>query len=503
MKKILKTTVVFSAVFCLTGFLSCKTSQTSQTRITSNFCKNWKFNLGDVTDAQDTSFNDARWRTLNLPHDWSIEGEFSEKNPATPGGGALPGGIGWYRKTFTLSGTDKNKLVFIDFDGVYKNGEVWINGHYLGIRPYGYSSFRYELTPFINYDGRKNIIAVKVDNSKQPNSRWYSGSGIYRNVWLVVTDKIFVDHWGTYILTPEVSEKSAKVTVQTKIRNKTQGNQALSLKTTVYDFRGKDVAIMSSDVTVLKDSMSEVNQDIMVNFPIIWSLEKPKLYKAISQVIVDGKIVDEYTTTFGIRSFAFDRDKGFLLNGNSIKINGVCDHHDLGCLGSAINTRALERQLEILKDMGCNGIRTSHNPPAPELLDLCDKMGFIVMDEAFDMWKKAKNPYDYHLDFDAWHKRDLESMVLRDRNHPSIFIWSIGNEILEQWDSTGVPIAKELAGIVKNLDKTRPITSACNDPKPGNNIIKSGALDLIGYNYHQNTFPDFLKTFPGQKFIGT
>lgn len=500
MKKTLKTSVAFLAILCLTDFQACKTAQT---RSVTNFCKDWKFNLGDVSNAQDPSFDDSKWRSLNLPHDWSVEGEFNEKNPATPGGGALPGGIGWYRKTFTLSETDKDKLVFIDFDGVYKNGEVWINGHYLGIRPYGYSSFRYELTSYLNYGEKRNIIAVKVDNSKQPNSRWYSGSGIYRNVWLVVSDKIFVDHWGTYITMPEVNEKAAKVNIQTKVRNKTQANQTISLKTTVYDANNKEVAKTSADANVLKDSVAEINQDVTVNSPMLWSVEVPQLYKAVSQVIANGKVTDEYTTTFGIRNFTFDRDKGFLLNGKSIKINGVCDHHDLGCLGAAINTRALERQLEILKGMGCNGIRTSHNPPAPELLDLCDKMGFIVMDEAFDMWKKPKNPFDYHLDFDTWHKRDIEDMVLRDRNHPSVFIWSIGNEILEQWDSTGVTIAKKLAGIVKNLDKTRPITSACNDPQPHNNIIKSGALDLIGYNYHHQTFPDFLKTFPGQKFIAT
>jgi Beta-galactosidase/beta-glucuronidase len=487
-------------IICLFTLQACKTSKV---RTTSNFCKEWRFHLGDAAQAQEMTFDDSQWRQLNLPHDWSVEGEFNEKNPATTGGGALPGGIGWYRKTFTMPESEKGKSVFIDFDGIYKNGEVWINGHRLGLRPYGYSSFRFELTPYLNYGNSKNVIAVKVDNSKQPNSRWYSGSGIYRNVWLVVTDKVFVDHWGTCITTPEVTDKQSKVLVKTRIRNNSKADQLISLKTIIYNPGGKEVASTSSEGKVLKDSTLELAQNVEIAEPKLWSVENPNLYKAETKVMLNGKVADTYETNFGIRSFEFNRDKGFLLNGKHLKINGVCDHHDLGCLGAAINTRALERQLEILKAMGCNGIRTSHNPPAPELLDLCDKMGFIVMDEAFDMWKKQKNPFDYHLDWDAWHKRDLEDMILRDRNHPSIFIWSIGNEIPEQWDSTGVVIAKELTDIVKNLDKTRPITSALNDPQPHNNIIKSGALDLIGYNYHHQIFPDFLKTYPGQKFIAT
>jgi len=495
------------------SFQSC--NNTANDRIVTNFCEGWKFNLGDVPKASEASFNDSAWRKLDLPHDWSIEGSFSKDNPATYEGGALPGGIGWYRKSFTMPETEKGKLVFIDFDGVYLNSEVWINGHYLGIRPYGYSSFRYELTPYLNFGSSKNVIAVKVDNSQQPNSRWYSGSGIYRNVWLVVTSKLFVDHWGTAITTPEVTEQSAKVAINTKVRNANIEDCPFELITTIYNAEGKNVASIKNPCTVLKDSVLDVSQEIIINSPSLWSIESPYLYKAISQITQKGKVVDSYETNFGIRYFNFDRDKGFILNGKQVKIKGVCNHHDLGCLGSAINTRALERQLEILKAMGCNGIRTSHNPPAPELLNLCDKMGFIVMDEAFDMWKIAKTKYDYHLDFDKWHKRDLEDMVIRDRNHPCIFIWSIGNEVWEQIDwaesgpltkdliGNGIPIAKELAGIVKNLDKTRPVTAGLNFPSPDNFIVKSGALDLIGFNYNQNAWPDFLKTYPGQKFIGS
>lgn len=499
MKKLLKLSVILVTVFFLAGLMVC---QAQKSRSISNFSKDWKFNLGDVPNAKELSFDDSKWRSLNLPHDWSVEGEFSEKNPASPGGGALPGGIGWYRKEFTLAETDQKKPVFVEFDGVYRNGEVWINGHYLGIRPYGYSSFQYELTSFLNYGSKKNVLAVKVDNSQQPNSRWYSGSGIYRNVWLVSTNQVFVDHWGTYVTTPEITEKSAKVHIATKVRNKQNNNQEITLKTLIYNTEGKEIVSTSSKGSVLKDSVTEISQDLVVANPTLWNIEEPYLYKVVSQVECNGKITDSYETVFGIRYFKFDNEKGFLLNGKPMKILGVCNHHDLGCLGAAINVRALERQLEILKDMGCNGIRTSHNPPAPELLDLCDKMGFVVMDEAFDMWRIQKTRFDYHLNWEQWHKRDLEDLVLRDRNHPSVFMWSIGNEIQEQSKPAGDSIAKELSTIVKNLDKTRPVTSACNNADPGNMIIKSGALDVTGINYHQQIFAGFPENFKGQTFIG-
>ena len=362
------------------------------------------------------------------------------------------------------------------------------------------------MTPFLNYGEGKNVLAVKVDNSQQPNSRWYSGSGIYRNVWLVTTEKVHVDHWGTFITTPEVTEQTAKVSVETKVRNATPEDQPVTLRTVIVDGGGTQVATTESKATVPKDSVCEISQELIVRNPVLWSLKNPELYRAVTTIKCNGEKCDDYETTFGIRTFAFDSEKGFLLNGKQVKINGVCNHHDLGFLGAAINRRALERQLEILKDMGCNGIRTSHNPPAPELLDLCDRMGFIVLDEAFDMWKKKKTDHDYSLDWDQWHRRDLEDMVRRDRNHPSVFSWSIGNEVIEQWDkqdSSGVVIAGELAAIVKGLDPTRPITSACNDPTPLNPLIKSGALDLIGYNYSHEKFPDFPVTFPGKRFLAT
>jgi beta-galactosidase len=485
-------------------FVHCAETTLKERKI-ENFCQDWKFALGDLKDAENHEFNDSDWRVLDLPHDWSIEGDFSEEHPATPGGGALPGGIGWYRKKFKLSENEKNKLIFIDFDGIYENSEVWINGHYLGKRPYGYISFRYELTPYLNYGEKENVIAVKVDNSHQPNSRWYSGSGIYRNVWLIRTNKIFVDHWGTVMTTPTVTANSAKINIKTDIRKELKGKQDITLKTFIYDVCERKIGIISSEIT-LEDTVSSVEQEIFIKNPNLWSVENPYLYKTVSQIEYEGKISDDYETVFGIRNFNFDSEKGFFLNGKPFKIKGVCNHHDLGCLGSAINTRALERQLEMLKEMGCNGIRTSHNPPAPELLNLCDRMGFVVMDEAFDVWEKAKPEFDYHLYFGEWHKKDLEDLIRRDRNHPSVLIWSIGNEVIEQWDKTdssGSVIAKRLTSIVKNLDPTRPVTAACNGTEPSNPVIRSGALDLIGYNYGHDKYADIPKVYPGKAFIAT
>ena len=470
-----------------------------------SFNENWRFNLGDVANPQDAGFNDSQWRQLNLPHDWSIEGEFSENAPSGTGGGALPGGLGWYRKTFAIPATARGKLIFIEFDGVYRNSEVWINGHYLGKRPYGYSTFEYELTPYLNYGAKSNVIAVKVDNSRQPNSRWYSGSGIYRNVWLTTLDPVHVEHWGTYVTTPEVNSTSATVVFKTQVTNGSKSAIPVNLTTIIQDANGNEVARHTEKNVGAKDQHATVNQTLKVSSPMLWSDERPYVYKVVSQLDQGGRIVDRYETPLGIRTFRFDVEKGFFLNGKSLKIRGVCDHHDLGSLGAAVNTRAIERQLEMLKAMGVNGIRTSHNPPAPELLDLADKMGFIVMDEAFDIWKIEKTKYDYHLDWDEWHKRDLEDMVLRDRNHPSVIIWSIGNEVMEQWNNNpaGGTIARELKAIVRNLDPTRPITSATNGVSRDNKVIMEGGLDLVGTNYAHRKLPEFAKMFPGRAIIGS
>lgn len=452
-------------------------------RIRESFNDNWRFSLSDAQGAADPAFNTDAWRSLHLPHDWSIELPFDSTSPSGTGGGALRGGIGWYRKSFLLPANDKGRNIFIDFDGIYRNSEVFINGHSLGMRPNGYISFRYDLTPFLNFGNEKNIIAVRVDNSEQPNSRWYSGSGIYRNVWLTKTGPTYVDNWGTYITTPAVSAAAATVSIKTTIA----GRQATcNVTTTIVNREGKTIAtqIQTNVNTRLTNTVTQL---FTINAPVLWSIENPYLYKAVTRITYNGKTVDEYATSFGIRHYRFDPDKGFYLNDKRVKMIGVCNHHDLGCLGTAINTRALERQLQIMKGMGVNGIRTSHNPPAPELLDLCDKMGFVVMDEAFDMWKRQKTKYDYHLDFDQWHKKDLQDQVLRDRNHPSVFIWSVGNEIQEQWskedDTTGRAILQELQQIVKSLDD-RPTVTANNEINPWNALLKTHINDIIGYNYN-------------------
>ena len=513
---------------------ACTESNPTTVRQIKDFTEEWKFFLDDDPLAFNIDFDDSQWRTLDLPHDWSIEADFSIDNPASPGGGALPGGVGWYRKTFVVDKSFENKNVYIDFDGVYRNSQVWINGQFLGERPYGYISFRYELTPYIKI-GEENVIAVRVDNSEQPNSRWYSGSGIYRNVWLVKVNPVHVDHWGTYVTATEVSIESAKIKITTKLENTTNKNTDIELLTSLIDASGKEITQVINPVAVASKDIIETEQDLFVNNPKLWSVENPYLYKVRTQIKQNGKIIDDYETPIGIRSFTFDVDKGFFLNGESVKLKGVCNHHDLGCLGAAVNYRAIERQLEILKAMGCNSIRTSHNPPAPELLDLCDKMGFIVMDEAFDMWRKKKTRFDYSFDFPEWHERDLTDFVLRDRNHPSVFMWSIGNEVLEQWshidadtlnmqqanlllnfantfnqnDSTikdlhiNSVLTIKLADMVKRLDPTRPVTTGCNETNTYNHLFQSGAMDIIGFNYHEDDWAKsrFQQNYPDQKFL--
>ena len=490
----------------------------SSPRVIANFNTGWKFFLGDDSVARYAAYDDAKWRSLTLPHDWSIEGKFSETNPATTQGGALPGGIGWYRKTFVLPATAKDKIIMIEFDGIYRNSEVWINGHYLGRRPNGYISFHYDLTPYLHPSPGKNVIAVKVDNSQQPNSRWYTGSGIYRNVRLVTTGQIAVDTWGSFVRSSVISgdkgdgtcartlkpgEELALIMLRTNIRGRISSRQRISVVSTIYNEKGIKISNTSPYSFDIDSFGTTVVSDLQINKPALWSADKPVLYKIVTQLFKDGKLIDRYETSFGIREFHFDAEKGFFLNGKPLKILGVCLHHDLGALGAAVNTRAIERQLEILKAMGCNAIRTAHNPPAPELLDLCDKMGFLVMDEAFDMWRKKKNKYDYYSDFDQWHKRDLQDMVLRDRNHPSVFMWSVGNEIREQFDSSGIRITRELVDIVKALDTTRPVTAALSEWDPKKNFMyQSGALDVVGLNYHHEVYDELQRHYPGQKLIG-
>jgi len=469
-------------------------------RTHTNFNKDWKFFLGDDSTARKVNYDDSQWRLLNLPHDWSIEGNFSKDHPTTFNQGALPAGIGWYRKKFALPNSISGKRVFIDFDGIYRNSEVWINGHYLDKRPNGYISFRYELTNFLIPDG-ENVIAVKVDNSAQPNSRWYTGSGIYRNVWLVATNPIATDDYSVFVSTKKINNKETVVSVQSELTMQLPKNNNIKLGYQIFDARGKIVSAGMSGV--MKPGVG-LPYSLHVANPRLWSPSNPYLYKVAISVFDNKKLVDKYEVHFGIRDFRFDASKGFFLNDQPYKILGVCMHHDLGALGAAINKRAIERQLEILKKMGCNAIRTAHNPPAPEFLDLCDQMGFLVMDEAFDMWKKRKNRFDYNVEFNDWHELDLEDMIKRDRNHPSIIMWSIGNEIREQFDSSGTRIAKELVELVKSLDTTRPVTCALTENLPEKNFIyQSRALDVLGFNYKLDAYPDLPRRFPGEKIIAS
>ncbi len=474
--------------------------QLNAQRSIKNFNNGWQFYLG--TDTTATAVNQKlNWQSINLPHDWSIELPFSEKAPATNQGGSLPGGIGWYKKIFSIASKQNQKLIYLQLDGVYRNSEVWINGHYLGKRPNGYISFEYQLNDYLKFGKEQNIIIVKVDNAQQPNSRWYSGSGIYRNTWLVSTDRISIKHWGSFVTTPTVTKKSATVLLHTSLLNQARKENLVKIVSIITNDNGVVVATNSQSV-LIKNSDTAIEQKLTIPFPKLWSMDHPNLYKLTTTIFKGQQAIDNYSTSLGIRTFYFDAVEGFFLNGLPMKIKGVCMHQDLGALGVAINTSAIARQLTILKEMGCNAIRTAHNPPSTEFLNLCDQMGFLVMDEAFDMWAKKKNKFDYSADFNKWHRQDLADQILRDRNHPSVFIWSIGNEIREQFDSTGIAITKELVAIVKSIDTTRPITAGLSESNPEKNFMyKSGALDLVGLNYHTEVYKDFQTIYPNQKFI--
>ena len=491
---------------------------TVQARERKCFDADWRFVLADSAHMADVDYNDSHWRKLSLPHDWAIEGDFYAGNPSGAGGGALPGGVGWYRKTFSIPLTPSQNggtSCFIEFDGVYMNSTVYVNGQKVGFRPYGYSSFEYDITEYLKKG--ENVIAVRVDNSDQPNSRWYSGCGIYRHVWLTQTEHTHVAHWGTYVTSSlSKNNKTATFNVMVEVANKTKDTQITNI---LLDVGGKEVAKSNGSTLQVKN-------------PHLWTLDNPYIYKVRTEIRVGDKIVDVYETNTGVRSFRFDPKAGFSLNSVPVKINGVCEHHDFGCLGAALNEDALHRKLVKLKAMGVNAIRSSHNPPAPELLNMCDTMGLIVMDESFDMWRRKKTQNDYARFFDEWHERDLSDLVKRDRNHPCILMWSIGNEVLEQWSSADADeltleqanlilnaghdastlahgeemtpnalLTQHLANIIKKYDKTRPITAGCNEPDPKNHLFKSGAIDIIGFNYHHQWIKDVPKNFPNKPFI--
>jgi beta-galactosidase len=443
-----------------------------------SFDGGWKFNRGDVTNGQSTTFNDSSWRTLDLPHDWSIELAFDSNSPGGSNGGFLDGGVGWYRKTFTLDPASSGQRVLIEFDGVYMNSQVWINGTSLGTRPYGYSSFEYDLTPYVNFTG-SNVIAVRMDND-QPNSRWYSGSGIYRHVWLTRLNPVHVPYSGVFVSTPSVTPTSATVAVSTDVQNQSATTASATVTTTLLDPGGATVTSADSAATsVAAAATSTISQTLTVASPRLWSTTSPNLYQVKVEIKVGGVTQDTYRTSLGVRTATFDPNRGFSLNGQNMKLQGVCLHHDLGALGTAVNYRAIERELRIMKDMGANAIRTSHNPPAPELLDITDRIGLLVMDEAFDTWTQPKTTNDYSVNFTQWAQTDIQDMARRDRNHPSVIMWSIGNEIY----SSTTTLATNLRNWVRAEDTTRPVTWASN--QMNNTAVQSVAavLDLQGYNY--------------------
>jgi beta-galactosidase len=485
-------------------------------RARDNFDFDWKFLKGDAQGAQQSEFADASWRSLDLPHDWSIEGPYAQDAPAGSTGASLPTGIGWYRKRFRLAEADRSKRVVVEFEGVYQNSEVWVNGQYLGKRPYGYISFNYDITPHVNFGARDNVIAVKVDNSLQPNCRWYSGSGIYAHTWLRLTNPVHVAMWGTFVTTPQVSANASTVQIKTRVQNESRTAAKCTLATSILDRDGKPVQSAEASQDVVPNGEYEFAQQVKVDKPNLWSVESPYLYTLRSTVRDQNGVVDVYDTPFGIREAIFDADRGFLLNGQQVKIKGVCLHHEAGPVGAAVPTRVYERRLEALKRMGCNGIRTSHNPYPPAFLDLCDKMGFLVMNEMFDEWKEPKPQtpnYGYRIYFDEWSERDTRSFIHRDRNRPSVILWSAGNEVVDQLVPQGAERLRRLVDIFHREDPTRTVTVGCDritSEPVGASAEFLSLLDVVGYNYvdrwrdrAEKYYNIDRQAFPQRRFIGT
>ena len=467
---------------CAIALLSA--SQAVAQRQTFSMDPGWRFALGDQQGAEQVAFDDKAWRTLDLPHDWSVEGTLDEKAPGGGRIGYLPTGIGWYRKSFRLPGGARSKQVWIEFDGVYMNSDVWINGRHLGKRPYGYVSFAYDLTPHLV--SGVNVIAVRVDNSKQPNSRWYAGSGIYRHVRLTLANPLHVGQWGTFVTTPRADSANALVQIRTTVDNGHASARRATLRSTIVDAAGREVARIDTAFDVAAGGQVELQQQLPIALPQLWSVESPSLYTLRTRVLEGSRAVDDYTTTFGVRSIAFDKDRGFLLNGKRVKLKGVNLHHDGGAVGVAVPERVWQRRLEVLKEMGANAIRTAHNPPAPEFLDLADRLGFLVMDEAFDEWTVGKVEEGYNKYFQEWSERDLTDFVRRDRNHPSIVLWSAGNEIGEQKTPDGPNVLRRLIDILHREDPTRLVTTGNDeiyaDGQPAT-VEFLNAEDVVGYNY--------------------
>lgn len=460
-------------------------------------------NPGENIAYVKSDFDDSEWRHLNLPHDWAIEGPFNiDYNGST---GKLPyWGIRWYRKTLELSQNDAGKQIYLDIDGAMSYASVWCNGQYVGGWPYGYASFRLDLTPYIKA-GQKNVLAIRLDNPDD-TSRWYPGSGIYRNVWLVKTSPVHVEQWGTFVRNQQVDSEIAVMEMGVNIENHAGKDVQVKLQTSVY-LQGKDgrpvgeevTQSMTKDIAIKKDSWSSARFQFKVDKPKLWDIDTPNCYVAVSRVFMDGKEMDSYETPFGIRTIEFTHDQGFMLNGQKVAIKGVCMHHDLGALGAAFNEVAAERQLRIMKEMGANAIRTSHNPPAPELVALCDRMGLMMQLELADTWQKGKRKNDYNLLFDDWSEADMRSLVRHYRNHPSVIMWSIGNEMPDQTTDQGVIIARNLTAYCHDEDPTRPTSLGCNKRDAVFRDIVN-QVDIFGLNYFHKTYPVFKEQNPTRRY---
>ncbi len=476
-------------------------SAQAQIRTVHLLDSSWRFVNHDINTATLNQLNDATWQKVNVPHDWAISGNFDmnidkqavqvvedgEKTAKLRTGrtGALPCfGMGWYRRVLPVSKADVGKRIFIEFDGAMSRSKVYVNGAYVGEWPYGYSSFSFEITKFLQLN-KKNTVSVRLEN-KTESSRWYPGAGIYRNVRLVKTATARIAQWGTYITTPTISEQNGEVNIKTTLDAPANTASAYQLITDIFDASGKKVATLTSEKK--GDNNLVFDQTLNVNTPQYWSIETPIRYTTVSKLFVGKAQVDEYKSSFGFRTIRFDKDKGFFLNGKNLKIKGVCLHHDLGPIGAAVNYRATERQLAMMKDMGCNAIRTSHNPPSVELLDICDSLGLMVQVEAFDEWKNGKNANGYGEFFDAWAEKDLSAMIRRDRNHPSVITWSIGNEIREQGMPAGKDMARMLTDICHKLDPTRPVSAGFNNHNAAIKNGLAGEIDLVGFNYKPNDY---------------
>jgi beta-galactosidase len=478
-------------------------------RSRARFNDGWKFSLGDPAGAGQTSFDDSGWRNVGLPHDWSIEGPFDQNNPSGVYGGYMPAGVGWYRKTFTPPALSNRQQLLIEFEGIYRYGQVWLNGRQIGTRPNGFVSVQYDLTPFLAV-GKPNVLAVRVDNTDQPNLRWYSGSGIYRHVWLTVADQVRVDYGGTYITTPLVSAGQATVRVVTTLVNSGAVAAAIQLDTQIFDPSGRKAGHATSTQTIPAGKM-DVTQDFTVASPLLWSPDDPKLYCAYSTVRQGGLGLDDYFSSFGIREVRFDKDSGLLVNGQNLKLKGLCIHHDLGCLGTAAHDRAIERRLRALQSLGCNAVRVGHNPPAPHLLDLCDRMGLLVIDEAFDKWLKNYPEGDFSSPgWTDWWQEDLRAMLVRDRNHPSIILWSVGNEAGLPGDPGHDATLQQLVSFVHNEEPSRPVTCALEPQTVGfledfaNNVALSARyVDVLAVNYQEQYLDLYRAKLPNLAVVAT